>query len=157
MLQHQDCPRRTCDTLELHKTQAWMLWLCVIQRAAPTLPSGTGVVSPPLRGWILIFSKAPLPLGKMQLQFETLRNPPVTWTLRCCWEPRRVCGRQALRGRASPLHARSRSRRSQYTHLHLKHCQDRESCQKLEHRMDQRTDKQWRINILVTGLLSWSL
>lgn len=71
-LQHHDCPRRTNDTPVTHTKRKHEYCDCTIQRATPILPSGTGGVSPPLRGWILlplIFSKAPLSPRKMQLPF----------------------------------------------------------------------------------------
>lgn len=47
----------TQDTLMLHKTQAWILWLCVIRGATPILPPGAGVVSPLLLSEVEFFSR----------------------------------------------------------------------------------------------------
>lgn len=119
-LQHHDCPRRTNDTPVTHKTQAWILWL---------YNSKSNTYST-FRYWWRLSSSQRLnssPADLFQSSAVTKKNAASVLNSRkstCDLNPALLmgaaarCGRQPLRGRASPLHARSRNRRSKYTHLH---------------------------------------
>lgn len=119
-LQRHDCPRKTNDTPVTHKTQAWILWL--YNSKSNTYPT--------FRYWWRLSSSQRLnssPADLFQSSAVTKKNAASVLNSRkstCDLNPALLmgaaarCGRQPLRGRASPLHARSRNRRSKYTHLH---------------------------------------